>query len=503
MHYSIILVINLAAVMFAKCSPIDSEIEMLEWLDNPNAYQRDFNQETEEREWLDDAFAHFYDVRHVNYPLMMNQEELRSQMKDMEQYTAMKENEPHRHRYRIPPVEMPLKEQKPEQVSQEGQKFEQDAMEQMNPEQFPADGKYSEQATYGYSRPTPPASIQVETKPEEIPVVENKADEIPVVLEQDQATERYRQPIFVEEQKAEQVPVKQTKPEDVLEVPEQVSVDVPQPVQVPVVETKPEQIPVDAPQPWQVPLVAEKPEQLPVDEPMQVPAVETEPEQVLVEQKKPGDVPVVPEQVPVNIPPQVQVPVVESKPEQVPVDVAPPVLIPIMEEKPKPIDESQQVQIPVLVETKPDPVPVAETKPVEFPVAEKVPVEQKRPEQVLNEKPNLENPSVLIGQNKPELVPVGTETPGTAQVVDPVKKQVPSDVLTVPVHTHKPNGPIDFAESGCFWSGTAPFCRGRCGTFYRAKIINKTGDGKTCLTGNKKLCCPIPSNQLKSLMDLR
>ncbi|KZS02927.1 Uncharacterized protein APZ42_034348 [Daphnia magna] len=64
MHLSIVLMINVAAVMFAKCNPIDSEIEMLEWLDNPNAYLRDFNQETEEREWLDDAFEHFNDVRH-------------------------------------------------------------------------------------------------------------------------------------------------------------------------------------------------------------------------------------------------------------------------------------------------------------------------------------------------------------------------------------------------------------------------------------------------------
>ncbi|KAK4005274.1 hypothetical protein OUZ56_006989 [Daphnia magna] len=251
---------------------------MLEWLDNPNAYLRDFNQETEEREWLDDAFEHFNDVRHVNYAMARNQEELRSQMNEMEQHAAVDRSV------------MPVEEQKSEQDSQEEQKLEQNAMEQMNSEQSSVDGKYAEYVTYGYrySRPTPPASIQVETKPEKIPVAENKADEIPVVLEQDQATERNPQPVFVEEQKAE-------------------------------------------------------------------------------------------------------------------------------------------------------PVPVAETEPVQ------VPVEQQKPN-----------------------------------------------------HSR----PIDFEESGCFWSGTSPFCHGKCGTFYRAKIIDKTGDGRTCLTGNKKLCCPIPSNQLKSLIDL-
>ncbi len=43
---------------------------------------------------------------------------------------------------------------------------------------------------------------------------------------------------------------------------------------------------------------------------------------------------------------------------------------------------------------------------------------------------------------------------------------------------------------GCFWSGTSPFCLGKCGDFYNTVSVNRRGDGKTCLTGTKKLCCP-------------
>ncbi|EFX74652.1 hypothetical protein DAPPUDRAFT_324127 [Daphnia pulex] len=44
--------------------------------------------------------------------------------------------------------------------------------------------------------------------------------------------------------------------------------------------------------------------------------------------------------------------------------------------------------------------------------------------------------------------------------------------------------------NGCFWSGTSPFCFGQCGNFYNTISVHKRGDGKTCLTGTKKLCCP-------------
>ena len=49
---------------------------------------------------------------------------------------------------------------------------------------------------------------------------------------------------------------------------------------------------------------------------------------------------------------------------------------------------------------------------------------------------------------------------------------------------------IVVAVAGCFWSGTSPFCFGKCGHFYSTIAVNKRGDGKTCLTGTKKLCCP-------------
>lgn len=59
----------------------------------------------------------------------------------------------------------------------------------------------------------------------------------------------------------------------------------------------------------------------------------------------------------------------------------------------------------------------------------------------------------------------------------------------------------------CQWSGTAPFCKGNCDSdelrndlmdydeekyyMYRTKEkeVSKSGDGSTCLTGFKKLCC--------------
>ncbi|XP_057372890.1 E3 ubiquitin-protein ligase RNF12-B-like [Daphnia carinata] len=505
MHFSIFLVINVAIVLLVECTPIDYELE--------------------EREWLKNAFAHLNDVRYDNYATMRNQQELRSQMKEMEQYSEVK-RKPHPHRHRIPPVVMTVEQQKPDQVSQEEQKLEQ-ILEQTNPEQFSVDGKYSEYTTDGdwYNRPTPSASVQVETKPNEIPVIENKADKIPAMLAQDQATERNRPPVFVAGEKPEQVPVDVPQPVQIPVAetkPGQVPVGEQQSIQVPAVETNPEQVSVDVPQPVQVPVVETKPEQVPVDKSqlVQVPTVETKPEQVSIEKKNPGDVSVVPEQVPVTLPQPVQVPVVETEPGQVPVYVPQPVQVPVVETKPEQVPVDKPVQVPA-VETKPGQVSIEQTNPgdvpvvigqvpvtlpqlVQIPVVEAIPeqvpqVEQQKPEQDLDQQLKLETPSVLIDQNKPEQVSIGTNT---SQVEDPIEQQVPPEVWTTSVHAHKPNHvrPIGFEESGCFWSGTSPFCRGNCGTFYRAKIINKTGDGKACLTGNKKLCCPIPSNHLKSVI---
>ena len=46
-------------------------------------------------------------------------------------------------------------------------------------------------------------------------------------------------------------------------------------------------------------------------------------------------------------------------------------------------------------------------------------------------------------------------------------------------------------EDRCFWSGTAPFCQGYCpSAVYVTKASDKCGDGKCCMTGTKKYCCP-------------
>ncbi|KAF8160666.1 hypothetical protein B0H34DRAFT_672813 [Crassisporium funariophilum] len=45
------------------------------------------------------------------------------------------------------------------------------------------------------------------------------------------------------------------------------------------------------------------------------------------------------------------------------------------------------------------------------------------------------------------------------------------------------------AGSNCFWSGTAPFCAGGCGTGYTEEIKDSCGDGACCITGYKAKCC--------------
>ncbi|KAK4016214.1 uncharacterized protein LOC116924754 isoform X2 [Daphnia magna] len=44
---------------------------------------------------------------------------------------------------------------------------------------------------------------------------------------------------------------------------------------------------------------------------------------------------------------------------------------------------------------------------------------------------------------------------------------------------------------GCIWKGTSPFCDGGCNV--KGHVVRETstkGDGETCLTGIKVLCCP-------------
>ncbi|XP_046452453.1 uncharacterized protein LOC124200303 [Daphnia pulex] len=50
------------------------------------------------------------------------------------------------------------------------------------------------------------------------------------------------------------------------------------------------------------------------------------------------------------------------------------------------------------------------------------------------------------------------------------------------------------ANDGCIWKGTSPFCDGGCAVV--GHVVRQTstiGDGVTCLTGLKVLCCPSVS----------
>ncbi|KZS02929.1 Uncharacterized protein APZ42_034334 [Daphnia magna] len=59
--------------------------------------------------------------------------------------------------------------------------------------------------------------------------------------------------------------------------------------------------------------------------------------------------------------------------------------------------------------------------------------------------------------------------------------------------------PVDFLSpsSGCFWSGTSPFCIPACGKNFHEVLTDIRGDGKRCWTGFKKRCCPIPPGMIK------
>lgn len=67
---------------------------------------------------------------------------------------------------------------------------------------------------------------------------------------------------------------------------------------------------------------------------------------------------------------------------------------------------------------------------------------------------------------------------------DPPKTHKP-DKTPVPKPKPKPNGKLI-----CTWSGTAPFCEGKCrGPGLFVKDISKTGNGSKCFSGYKVLCC--------------
>ena len=51
-------------------------------------------------------------------------------------------------------------------------------------------------------------------------------------------------------------------------------------------------------------------------------------------------------------------------------------------------------------------------------------------------------------------------------------------------------------DGGCSWVGTSPFCSANCPVGFTTRLTSKKGDGRKCLTGTKKLCCPILTQQL-------
>lgn len=120
-------------------------------------------------------------------------------------------------------------------VSQDQKKPEQDSVDNMNLGQVSTEEKKFDQITHQHhhASPTPPASIQVENRPdqslvvlEQVPGAEQKPDEDPAPKEKE----------------PEQVQVEVKEPEKVAVVSGQVPVDEPQPGQVPVENKKPEQV---------------------------------------------------------------------------------------------------------------------------------------------------------------------------------------------------------------------------------------------------------------------
>lgn len=48
-------------------------------------------------------------------------------------------------------------------------------------------------------------------------------------------------------------------------------------------------------------------------------------------------------------------------------------------------------------------------------------------------------------------------------------------------------------SANCFWAGTSPFCLASCGSGFKAVTQDAKGNGRKCLTGMKKYCCPVAS----------
>ncbi|PPQ94548.1 hypothetical protein CVT25_012017 [Psilocybe cyanescens] len=61
---------------------------------------------------------------------------------------------------------------------------------------------------------------------------------------------------------------------------------------------------------------------------------------------------------------------------------------------------------------------------------------------------------------------------------------------------HQAENAVDPAPSGCFWSGTAPFCAGACPSDYEGGHTSSCGDGACCWSGYKLLCCKDEQSNL-------
>ena len=130
----------------------------------------------------------------------------------------------------------------------------------------------------------------------------------------------------------------------------------------------------------------------------------------------------------------------------------------------------------------------------------------------INQLPNLGNVSQLANRTNVSKFPqtVNVQSPGPElenddddenddvnfpQLLDPAS----SPQLPEPINVHQSTTPVPqlvtpnilLPSSGCFWSGTAPFCSPACGKKYHSVFTDSKGDGKSCWTGHKKFCCPL------------
>ncbi|KAE9972930.1 hypothetical protein EG328_003572 [Venturia inaequalis] len=65
----------------------------------------------------------------------------------------------------------------------------------------------------------------------------------------------------------------------------------------------------------------------------------------------------------------------------------------------------------------------------------------------------------------------------------------PAMQFTEPARVQPPKEEVVEALGSCYWEGTAPFCGGSCSKGYNECARSDTGDGESCVTGSKALCC--------------